>query len=281
MGPLTASGHWPEDMMSCHINLLELEAVFQALSFTILHTDNTTVACYIKKQDGGMGGGGGGGRSRPLSQRTEELLLCCASQSIQLSAQYVPGKLNILADLLSRRPPQSTTRGPEVGMDSRARSAQASLVSLVHTSHRSLCPSVHSSPVRVCVPSARPSSLGGGRAVHSLVKSPVLCHPSPLSPSPIPITGNVLRKARDERATLILVPPHWPTQAWFPELLHLCHVPPPPPPPPPSGFRWALGLFFIPGRGFRTDTEGCCTFTPGFCAGLAVFTRCPLLRGAC
>ena len=36
VGPLTASGHWPEHMMSCHINLLELEAAFQTLSFTAL-----------------------------------------------------------------------------------------------------------------------------------------------------------------------------------------------------------------------------------------------------
>ena len=54
---------------------------------------------------------------------------------------------------------------------------------------------------------------------------------------------------------------------------------------PPSAFRWALSLFFSPGQGFRTETQGCCTFTPGFCAGLAVFTRClPLCAtfgGAC
>ena len=76
------------------------------------------------------------------------------------------------------RPPQSTTHGPAVGMDSRARSAQASLVSLVHTSHRPLCHSVQSSPAGVCVPSSRPGSLGSGRPVHSLVKSPLLCHPT-------------------------------------------------------------------------------------------------------
>ena len=47
---------------------------------------------------------------------------------------------------------------------------------------------------------------------------------------------------------------------------------------PPSGFRWALGLFFSPGPGFCTETQGCCIFTPGFCVGLAVFSRCLLLR---
>ena len=56
----------------------------------------------------------------------------------------------------------------------------------------------------------------------SITWSNLLSYAFPL----IPILGKVLRKARDERATLILVVPHWPAQAWFPELLHLCHVPP-------------------------------------------------------
>ncbi|KAL8584420.1 hypothetical protein ACOMHN_032040 [Nucella lapillus] len=43
---------------------------------------------------------------------------------------------------------------------------------------------------------------------------------------PFPILGKVLRKAREDLATLILVAPRWPAQAWFPELLHLSHVPP-------------------------------------------------------
>ena len=115
----------------------------------------------------------------------------------------------------SGRPPQSTTHGLAVGMDSCALSAQADLVSLVHSSHRPLCHWVQSSPASVCVPSSRPGSL-------SIPWSNLLSYAFP----PISIIGKVLRKARDESATLILVPPHWPAQALFPELLHLCHVPP-------------------------------------------------------
>ena len=77
----------------------------------------------------------------------------------------------------SSRPPWSTTHGHAVGMDSRARSAQANLASLIHTSHRPLCHSVRSAPATVCVPSSRTGSLGSGRPVHSLVKSAVLCLP--------------------------------------------------------------------------------------------------------
>ena len=77
----------------------------------------------------------------------------------------------------SSRPPQSATHGPAVGMDSSACSAQASLVNVVHTTHRPLCHSLQPSPATVCVPSSRPSSLGSGRTVNTLVKSPVLCLP--------------------------------------------------------------------------------------------------------
>ena len=66
----------------------------------LLYTDNTIMVCYEYKLE--EVGRGWGARSLPLSQRTEDLLLWCACQSIQLSAQYIPGKSNILADLLSR-----------------------------------------------------------------------------------------------------------------------------------------------------------------------------------
>ena len=59
----------------------------------------------------------------------------------------------------------------------RARSAQANLANLVHTSHRPLCHSVRSATGSVCVPSSRPRSLRSGRPVHSLVKSTVPCLP--------------------------------------------------------------------------------------------------------
>ena len=120
----------------------------------------------------------------------------------------------------SGRPSQLTTHGLAVGMDSCALSAQANLVSLVHTSHRPLCHSFsHRLPVYV---SQVPDLAAWAVDALSIPWSNLLSYAFPL----IPIIGKVLRKARDERATLILVAPHWPAQAWFPELLHLCHVPP-------------------------------------------------------
>ena len=268
MGPLAASGHWLRHMMSCHINLLELEAVFHALrqfhpslegKRVLLHKDNTTVSCYINKQ--------GGARSRTLSHRTEELLLWWTSRSIQLSAQYVPGKLNILADLLSQ--PHTVLQSEWTLVHSVLKSVWSTWFT---SQHRPLCHSVQSSPATVCVPSSRPSSLGSGCPVHSLVKSPVLCLP-PDSHHREGSQKGKRRKGHPHSGGPSLASPGLVSRA-SPSVMF-----------PPSGFCWALGLFFSPGQGFHTETQGCYTFTTGFCAGLAVFTGCiPLcapLGGAC
>ena len=45
---------------------------------------------------------------------------------------------------------------------------------------------------------------------------------------PFPILAKVIRKARLESASLILIAPRWPAQPWYPDLLNLVHVPPVP-----------------------------------------------------
>ena len=107
LGSLMASGSWSPEWWIKHINLLELQAVRLCLESFLpslvgrtvkLATDNSTVACYVNKQGGG---GGGGARSRPLSLMAEDLLLWCPA-NILLFARHIVGKLNIVADLLSR-----------------------------------------------------------------------------------------------------------------------------------------------------------------------------------
>ena len=102
VGSVMASGLWSPDQALMHINVLELETACPALRHFVhflrgkhvLCTDNTTVACYLNKQ--------GGVRSCSISQRSEQLLLWCNDQNILISAQYVPGKLNVFADALRR-----------------------------------------------------------------------------------------------------------------------------------------------------------------------------------
>ena len=98
------SGVWSEQEKLLHINLLEMEAIFLALqSFQELVTgchvtamcDNLTVVAYINKQ--------GGTVSRSLCSLASRLLRWTESLDVHLSARYLPGQSNVLADLLSRR----------------------------------------------------------------------------------------------------------------------------------------------------------------------------------
>ncbi|XP_070173457.1 uncharacterized protein [Littorina saxatilis] len=99
----TASGLWDQAQKLLHINILELEAVCLGLlefvaslrgKQVLIHMDNTTVAAYLNKQ--------GGTRSLVLSNRACEILTWAFHQGIVISAKYLPGCLNILADSLSR-----------------------------------------------------------------------------------------------------------------------------------------------------------------------------------
>ena len=96
-------GIWSSVDREKHINVLEMMAVRMSLtelkppagSVVLVNTDNTTTMYYINKQ--------GGVRSWSLFQETKRLLLMAESQGWKLVSKHVPGKLNILADQLSRR----------------------------------------------------------------------------------------------------------------------------------------------------------------------------------
>ena len=99
-----ASGFWSITNKKQHINVLEMKAVLLALQAFAVHikghsvllaTDNTTVAAYINKQ--------GGTHSRTLCNLAVEAAEWCARNKVHLKARYLPGRLNALADCLSRK----------------------------------------------------------------------------------------------------------------------------------------------------------------------------------
>ena len=92
-----------EAELPSHINVLELQAVkltLQALapSHTNVHikvmVDNTTAATYINKM--------GGAHSTSCNAITKEIWLWAQARNIWLSAAYVPGSENKIADYKSR-----------------------------------------------------------------------------------------------------------------------------------------------------------------------------------
>ena len=99
----TVSGMWSSTLQKDHINLLEMRAVLLALSHfklcleslsIVLATDNTTVVAYLKNQVGT--------HCYALYQLAKDVLILCSQFQIHLVVRHIPGRLNVLADSLSR-----------------------------------------------------------------------------------------------------------------------------------------------------------------------------------
>ena len=107
---LMVSGVWPTTKKTLHINVLKLEAIHRAMLHwlrkligltDLIASDNSTVVSYINKQ--------GRTRSIQLCRRTKKLLLMCQANQIVLRARHIPGRLNVLADILLRPSQMSGT----------------------------------------------------------------------------------------------------------------------------------------------------------------------------
>ncbi|KAI2645044.1 ORF V: Enzymatic polyprotein [Labeo rohita] len=103
----TARGLWRGHQLSWHINCLEMLPVFQALKHflpdlrdrhVLVRTNNTAVVSYINHQ--------GGLRSRPLYKLAHQILVWSRGKLLSLRAVYLPGYLNVGADILSRQGPR-------------------------------------------------------------------------------------------------------------------------------------------------------------------------------
>ena len=99
----TTGGCWDQQEQAFHINALEMLAVLYALKAFLKHhqnktvlilSDNTSVVAHINKM--------GGTRSQDLIDLTKVIWSWCLARDLKLSAQHIPGKVNITADFLSR-----------------------------------------------------------------------------------------------------------------------------------------------------------------------------------
>ncbi|VDI81663.1 Hypothetical predicted protein [Mytilus galloprovincialis] len=100
---LSVSGVWTPDLLKEHINILEMKAGLLALSHfqfllqnksLVLATDNTTVVTYLRNQ--------GETHCYELHLLARDILLLCNHLHLQIVVRHIPGKLNVLADALSR-----------------------------------------------------------------------------------------------------------------------------------------------------------------------------------
>ena len=102
VGDALLQGLWSEEESRLHINVLEMRAVFLALKrfnppqgqSILISSDNTTVVAHVNKQ--------GGTHSWELMKETMSLFQLAIPRDWTLRARYIPGRLNVVADQLSR-----------------------------------------------------------------------------------------------------------------------------------------------------------------------------------
>ena len=213
MGNLTASGNWPLTSPQPHINWLELEAVQNALAEfkddipqgqVLIRSDNQTVVALLNHQ--------GGTHAPALSMRAEEIILWAHSQGWNLLAKHIAGSANIMADLLSRPDKiiQTEWTLKHEALEQVWSQEDKPMLDLFATKFSTRLP-VYVSPV------PDPQALQIDAMEMSWVGIQAYAFP------PWSLLQQVVTKIRKDQPRLILIAPFWPSKAWFPDLLSLCH----------------------------------------------------------
>ena len=208
-GQSLTRGSWPPSHEGWHINILEMKAVLLALQKflplvenkrVLISSDNTSVVSYINKQ--------GGTRSWDLCALLWRLASFSSKHGIQLTSRHIPGRLNAIADKLSRRNQIVKT---EWSLDQQVFSEICKQwgypqLDLLATRWNRKC--------RDFV-SPMPDPQAWGVDALSIRWPPGLRYAYP----PTAVIPTLLNKFLVEQADLILIAPGWPSQSWFWDLV--------------------------------------------------------------
>jgi ribonuclease HI len=207
----TISGLWNLEQSKEHINLLELRAVVLGLEhflqkvqgkIVLIRSDNSTVVTYINRQ--------GGTKSPSLCMMTWKLLCWCLDHQITLKAVHIPGRLNLLADSLSRRMSVLPTEWQlnqcvadrlfdhwgKPNIDLFATKKNAKMTTYV-------------SPI------PDPSAFATDALAISWGRMYAYAFP------PAILIPKILQKIRQEECQVLLIAPDWPSRSWYTDLLDL------------------------------------------------------------
>ena len=211
METVTAGGNWTPEETQHDINYLEMFAVFLALksfSNTIsgkhvkLLVDNTT-AVTTKNQMGTC-------HSRLNNQLAHQIWLWCVDHRVWLTVTHIPGKQNIEADResrLSRRETEWALQKPLFNASIKKLGVEPDVDLFASRLNFQLKPYVSYKPD----PEAQAIN-----AFHVSWKGYTFYAFPPFS-----VLQRVLQNISDEEATGLLVVPNWPTQIWWPYLMHM------------------------------------------------------------
>ena len=210
-------GRWSVEEQGQHINYLELKVAFLALrSFLgqggpattrcwdqhpprhiLLEMDNTTAVAYVNRR--------GGTQSPTLSLLALDLWSFLLERGSWITAHHLPGVLNVEADAASR---EFNVRTEWMLRKDVFR----------HITRRFYLPQIdlfasrlnHQVPLYVSLPDPGASAVDAFLLDWSQWKS--FIH------SPVVLLPRILQKARDNKATALLVAPDWPGQPWYAQI---------------------------------------------------------------
>lgn len=204
-----ASGQWTTHESSLSINALELMAVLRVLQLygarwtgrkILVVTDNTTAVAYINNQ--------GGTRSMTCLDVTFEIFHWVQIHDLSIRARHIPGRLNRLADLLSRQQAIVNTEWTLLP------SLTSRIWSLWGRPHLDLMATSWNSQLPVYV-SPFPDPQAFGVDAMSLSWDGMDAYVFP----PWALIQALLVKLQSHQCCLTAVLPRWPNRAWFPLLL--------------------------------------------------------------
>lgn len=209
-------GRWGPDELDHDINYLELKAVLLSLksccrdssgAHILVHSDNTTTVVSINRQ--------GSTHSDNCNDITRDIWLWAKTHSNWLSSTHCPGRLNVEADKASRLFNDSTEW------------------TLSDRYFRNIC-RLFGNPVIDMFASRLNYKLmpycswqpdPGAQTIDAFTLD-WSTYPLIYIFPPFSIVGRVLQKITADRASAVIVVPHWPTQPWFSRLQPLLVEPP-------------------------------------------------------
>ena len=212
---VSVGGPWEPEQFSLHINCKELLAAFYGLrtfaaglssSSVLLRIDNTTAVAYVNKM--------GGIQSPVLNGISRDIWQFCEARSLFIFASYIPSAQNVDADLASRADNPDT----EWELSSWAFHKVVDRFGLpdidLFASHANTkCPRFFSWQPDELAESVDAFTRDWGTVGYFYAFPPFA------------LLLRTLRKIQTDKASGVLVVPHWPNQPWFP-LFHALRTSP-------------------------------------------------------